>query len=223
MAKDFYVVLGVSRGADVNKIKKAYRRIAKEYHPDISHSQAGAEKLIEVQEAYETLTDESRRRAYDAELARQGSSVKITRAPDIIRNRTTIYDEMDHFSSFVDEFFEGFLPGFFTKERGRAPVKDLYYEVILTPEEARSGGLFPITVPVIEVCPRCLRSSDWGDFFCPMCSGRARVNAEREFSLSIPPNVRHGTEMSLSMEDIGLKNTLLHVVVMIEPDRYEYR
>jgi molecular chaperone DnaJ len=218
MAKDFYVVLGVTRGADVNKIKKAYRRIAKEHHPDITHSQAGAEKLIEVREAYETLTDESRRRAYDAQLKRQGSSVTVSRAPDIISKTTIVNDEMDHFSSFVDEFFEGFLPGFFTKERGRAPVKDLYYEVILTPEEARSGGLFPITVPVIEVCPRCPRSGYWEDFFCPVCSGRGSVNAEREFSLSIPPNVRHGTEMSLSMEDIGLKNTLLHVVVMIEPD-----
>ena len=218
MAKDFYLVLGVSRGADVNKIKKAYRRIAKEYHPDISHSQAGAEKLIEVREAYETLTDESRRRAYDAELERQGSLVNVSRAPEVIRQRTSIHDELDHFSSFVDEFFEGFLPGFFTKERGRAPVKDLYYEVILTPEEARNGGLFPITVPVLEACPRCRIIGFWDDFFCPVCMGYGKVNAERKFSLSIPPNVQNGTEMSLSMEDIGLKNTLLHVVVMIEPD-----
>ena len=89
MVKDFYLVLGVSRGADVKKIKQAYRRIAKEHHPDVSGSKAGAEKLIEVREAYETLTDESRRREYDEELERQGSSVKITRAPDIIRRRTS--------------------------------------------------------------------------------------------------------------------------------------
>ena len=218
MAKDFYLVLGVSRGADVNKIKKAYRRIAKEYHPDISHSQAGAEKLIEVREAYETLTDESRRRAYDAGLERQGSLVKVSRASEVIEQRTSIHDELDQFSSFVDEFFEGFLPGFFTKERGRAPVKDLYYEVILTPEEARNGGLFPITVPVLEACPRCRKAGFWDDFFCPVCMGYGRVHAERKFSLSIPPNVQNGTEMSLSMKDIGLKNTLLHVVVTIEPD-----
>ena len=116
MAKDSFIVLGVSREADVNKIKKVYRRIAKQYHPDISHSKVGAEKLIEVLEAYETHTDEARRKAYDAVLESQGSSLRISRVSEVIRKRTSIYDDLDAFSSLVDEFFEGFLPGFFTSQ-----------------------------------------------------------------------------------------------------------
>jgi DnaJ-class molecular chaperone len=123
---------------------------------------------------------------------------------------------LDRFSSFVDDFFEGLLPGFFTKERGRGPAKDLYYEIVLSPDEAREGGLFPITVPIIEPCPRCRRTGVWEGFFCPVCMGHGRIQSEREFSLSIPPNIRHGTEVTISLEDLGLKETYLNAVIFIE-------
>lgn len=217
MPENYYIVLGVSRGADVNRIKKAYRKIVKQYHPDISHSQKGAEKLIEVRKAYETLIDEGKRKTYDEALDREVSSLRGVSVPEVIRKRTAVYDDMDRFSSFVDEFFEGFLPGFFSKEPGRTHSKDLYFEVILSPQEARDGGLFPITVPVVEPCPRCAKSGFFEDFFCPDCMGSGRRHAERAFSLSIPPNVRHGTSISLSMEDIGLKGTFLKALVLIDP------
>jgi DnaJ-class molecular chaperone len=123
---------------------------------------------------------------------------------------------MDRTYCFVDEFFSGFLPGFF--ERGKATtVKDLYLEVILSLEEAAHGGLFPITVPVLEPCPRCRRTGLWDEFICPICSGRGVVEAERGFSLSIPPHVSHGTQIRLSTEDIGLRSVNLHILVLIDP------
>jgi DnaJ-class molecular chaperone len=57
----------------------------------------------------------------------------------------------------------------------------------------------------------------WNDFFCPVCSGYGRIRSEREFSLSIPPRVKHGTEIRLSMEDIGLRGAYLNVLVLIDP------
>ena len=60
MPKDYYIVLGVSRGADLNKIKKAYRVTAKKYHPDASASAESHEKFLELREAYETLVDEAK-------------------------------------------------------------------------------------------------------------------------------------------------------------------
>jgi molecular chaperone DnaJ len=217
MPKDYYVVLGVSKGADLNKIKKAYRVIAKKYHPDASLSDESHEKFLELREAYETLVDEERRRKYDEELSRQGRELRITRIPEEIHaRRQSALQEMDRTSSLVDEFFSGYLPGFF--DRGKeATGKDMYFEVILSPGEAAQGGLFPITVPVLEPCPRCHRTGLWEEFFCPVCYGRGIVRSEREFSLSIPPRVRHGTQISLSMEDIGLRGPNLNILVLIDP------
>jgi len=218
MPKDFYIVLGVSRGADLTKIKKAYRVIAKKYHPDAATTGDSYEKFLELREAYETLVDEEKRRKHDEELARQGrGELKITRIPEEISSRRrSAIREMDRTYSLVDEFFSGFLPGFF--ERGKATTgKDLYLEVILSPEEAALGGLFPVTVPVLEACPRCHRTGLWEEFFCPVCDGRGVVRAQRGFSLSIPPHVRHGTQISLSTEDIGLRRANLHILVLIDP------
>lgn len=218
MPKDYYIVLGVSRGADVNKIKKAYRTVVKKYHPDVVQSEETKKRFLEIREAYDTLSDERRRREYDKELAKQGSELRITRVPDIIERRTSLFEEIERlFSSATDDFFEGFLPGFFDTEKGRIRGKDLYFEAILSPSEAAEGGLFPITVPTIEPCPKCNKTGAWEDFFCPVCSGYGRVQSEREFSLTIPPNVRHGTKIRLSMEDIGLRDAYLNVMVLIAP------
>ena len=110
MPKYYYLVLGISRGADLNKIKKAHRRVVKKHHPHVSALQEDAEKFREIREAYETLADEMKRRRYDEELARQGSEVRITRVPEIIESRRSLLDELDRFFSRTDEFFEGRVP-----------------------------------------------------------------------------------------------------------------
>jgi len=214
MAKDYYIILGISRGADQKKIQEAYRKIAKKYHPDVSGSKENAERFLEIREAYETLSDEAQRREYDKQLARQGSELRISRVPEIIERRTSVFDQMDEFFSSVDEFYTGFLPGFF--DRGWGKGKSLYLELILTPREASQGGLFPITVPIVEDCPKCSKAGIWEEFFCPVCRGYGRVRSKREFSLSVPPRVSHGTEIKLSMEDIGLKDVELHVTVLVD-------
>jgi len=214
MPRDYYVILGISRGADQKKIQKAYRTIVKKFHPDATGTKESSEKFLEVKEAYETLADEVRRKEYDEELATEGSALRITRVPEIVEQRTSLFDQMDDFFSSVDEFYSGFLPGFFHKRLRRE--KSLYLELILTPREASQGGLFPITVPVVEDCPRCSRVGLWEEFFCPVCRGYGRVRSKREFSLSVPPRVSHGTEIKLSMEDIGLRDVDLHVTVIID-------
>lgn len=214
MAKDYYIVLGISRGADQKKIQEAYRKVAKKYHPDVTGSRENAERFLEIREAYETLSDEAQRREYDEQLAKRGSELRISRVPEIVEKRTSLFDQANDFFSSVDEFYEGFLPGFFHGGLGRG--KSLYLELILTPREASQGGLFPITVPVLEDCPRCSKVGLWEEFFCPLCRGYGRLRSKREFSLSVPARVGHGTEIRLSMEDIGLREVELHVTVLID-------
>jgi molecular chaperone DnaJ len=219
MPKDYYIVLGITPSADAKKIKKAYRAVAKKYHPDASGSPESAERFQEIREAYETLSDEGARRRYDQELVKEGSSLRITKVPETVEKRRSVFDDMESAFCHVDDFFKGFLPGFYDRERRME--KDLYLEAILTPGEASSGGLFPVTVPVILPCTRCATRGIWEAFFCPVCRGYGRIRSEREFSLSIPPDVKHGTEIKLSMEDIGLRDAYLNVVVYIDPDLEE--
>ena len=64
--KDFYAILGAEKGASQAEIKKAYFQKAKEYHPDVNRSAGAKEKFAEINEAYETLGDESKKRVYDS-------------------------------------------------------------------------------------------------------------------------------------------------------------
>jgi DnaJ-class molecular chaperone len=218
MPKDYYIVLGVSRGADLKRIKKAYRTVAKKYHPDATHSNESAENFHEIREAYETLSDEARRKKYDMELERRGSNIRISKVAETIARRKSLFDELESiYSTSTDDFFKGFVPGFFDSERERIREKDLYYEAILSPREAERGGLFPITIPLFEPCPRCRKRGYWEDFFCALCWGYGRISSEKEFSLSIPPHVKGGTKIKISLEDIGLRDTYLNIVVQIDP------
>ena len=215
MAKDYYFSLGVSKGANLNKIRKAYRKMVKEVHPDVTASEEGVERFLEIREAYETLSDERKRRLYDQNRERQAFQDPRMKRSGPIEQRPSIFSALESFFTPADEFFEGFLPGFFDLERGRIRGKDLYFEAVLSPNEARNGGLFPVSVPVRERCPRCNGTGYVEGFFCPACSGYGMAEAERVFSLNIPPNVTHGTEIILSMEDLGLKETSLHVRVVV--------
>src|SRR5713101_8781997 len=64
--KDYYVILGVDRGASAEDIKKAYRKLARKYHPDVSKEPNAKEQFQEVSEAYETLKDKEKRAAFDS-------------------------------------------------------------------------------------------------------------------------------------------------------------
>jgi len=213
--KDFYIILGITKGADLNQIKRAYRRIAKQSHPDLTHTPS-TDEFLEIKEAYDTLSDSDKRRQYDIELEKQNIPVSIIRYPEMTNEKRTVYDEMDLWKSTVDEFFEGFLPGLFTKERFRPPDKDLYYEMVLTPDEALDGGLFPIKLPVIEPCLQCDKSGIWEDFFCSVCLGHGRIRSDREFSLNIPPHISHGTHQKVYLGDVGLKDMYLNILVLID-------
>ncbi len=215
MKKDYYFELGVSKGADLKKIKDAYRIAVKKYHPDKTHTEMSAKKFMEIKEAYETLRDEKKSKQYDQEFSRQDSEVRISGVQDAVSRQHSVYDRMDEFYSSADEFFSGFVPGFFERDLGIG--KNLYVEVILSPWEVSHGCTAPITVNVIEPCPRCSKTGLWEDFFCPVCFGTGRIHTERKFSIVIPPRVSHGKEARVSMEDIGLKNCFVNVVIHIDP------
>jgi molecular chaperone DnaJ len=223
MPKNYYLVLGIDRRADLGKIKRAYRRCVKRYHPDTAPSPNDGKRFRELTEAYETLCDREKRRLYDAELG--GRSVRVNNARPISPSAASAplrpgnaRPPLSDFFSSTDDLLEGFLPGFFDPHDRPFAPKDMYLEVVLSPREALQGGLFPVTVPVFETCPHCGGGADRWFFICPACGDAGRIRSQRSFTLSIPPRTADGTRVTIPLADIGLRGTDIHVYVRIDPD-----
>jgi molecular chaperone DnaJ len=216
MPKNFYIVLGINRDADLQKIKSAYRKIIKTCHPDKSKSKEDREKFLLAQKAYETLRDTQKRQQYDDQLNDKNSANggRTSRVTDIVEKRRSRYDHMNQFISAADEFFSGFVPGIF--ERSGGYEKDLYLDLILSPNEAQRGGIFPIAIPVVRSCRFCSGDGLKGPFICPHCLGVGKISEQAELGLNLPAHVQHGTEVTLPLADAGLSHVCLKITVLIE-------
>jgi molecular chaperone DnaJ len=228
--RDYYEILGVGRQASQDEIRSSFRRLAKQYHPDVNKEPAAEEHFKEVNEAYAVLSDEQKRAAYD----RYGhAGVSGMGAPD--------------FSGFgVEDIFESIFGGFGTRTNTRRSPRrgaDVRYDLNITFEEAiagvekeiqvtryevcatcRGSGAEPGTTPVrchtcngsgevrqvrqtflgsmvnVSTCPTCQGKGETIATACHTCHGRAQVRQTRRLSVNIPPGVDSGTQIRLSGE-----------------------
>lgn len=180
--KDYYSVLGVSRDATLSAIKKAYRRLAKKFNPDVNASPA-AEAFEALQAAYETLTDAERRRRYDESL---GDPARDPRAWSVLRGPS------------VRDLRRPVSPG------------TLSGEILLTPKEAQAGGVLPLDVPVSVTCRAC--DGTGGTVFdCDRCGGDGIVERRMPVPIRIPQNVREGTVFQIALDEPSVDCILLTV------------
>ncbi|MEI7768490.1 MAG: molecular chaperone DnaJ [Chloroflexales bacterium] len=168
--RDYYEVLGVSRGASQDEIKKAFRRLARQYHPDVNKDDSAEAKFKEINEAYEVLSDEQKRAMYD----RFGHSTP--------GGGSAGYDPFgggDAFSTIFDAFFGGAGGGGGQRtQRGPQRGADLRYNLRLTFEEAVFGCEKEIEFRRLEGCPSCKGSGaepGTDPVRCPKCGGSGEV------------------------------------------------
>jgi len=183
MAKrDYYDVLGIQRGASADEIKKAYRRKAKELHPDRNSDNPDAEaQFKDVNEAYDTLKDADKRAAYDryGHAAFEGGMGGMGGGAGMGQG-----DFASAFSDVFEDLFGDFMGG---RGGGRSRAQrgsDLRYNMRVTLEEAYGGVHKTITVPASVTCSSCSGSGAEGGaepVACPTCSGMGKVRAQQGF------------------------------------------
>ncbi|MGK7902884.1 MAG: molecular chaperone DnaJ [Hormoscilla sp.] len=150
---DYYQVLGVSRDADKEEIKRAYRRLARKYHPDVNKEQGAEERFKEINRAYEVLSEPEMKARYDrfGEAGVSGAGMGAGGFQD--------FGDMGGFGDILESFFSGFSGGMGgqTAARRRGPVRgdDLRLDLKLEFTEAVFGGTQEIRINHLETCGTC--------------------------------------------------------------------
>jgi molecular chaperone DnaJ len=201
-AKDFYQVLGVADSASQEDIKKAYRRLAKQYHPDANpNNTAAAERFKEVSEAHATLSDPAKRKQYD-QMRRFGAFDGMPRRPSGAGAGRTGGGPpgMDQEEAQGFDFGDlGGLGDIFSSIFGRGAAAgrredsrgDTLEAVVEVPfRVAMLGGKIPVTLPVTETCPTCKGSGGAPGATlstCPECNGRGTISfGQGNFAVNRP-------------------------------------
>lgn len=180
--KDYYQMLGVDEKADAAAIKKAYHRLARQYHPDIS-GKAGEEKFKEINEAYEILSDTKKRRDYDR--LRRGYAEHQSRRRGAGFERVThdwSPEDLGGFGSIFDDIFSGARSA---AEPTSPPPEET---VRLTLEQVAMGTTVNLTVNDIKACVVC----HGRDRSCPRCGGLGQVAEPRRFDVRVPAGIEDG-------------------------------
>jgi len=167
---DFYQILGVSRDADADTLKRAYRKLARQYHPDVNKEPGAEDKFKEIGKAYEALADPETRARYDqfGEAGLGGAAGM----PDM--------GDMGGFADLFDTFFNGFggQAGGRPQRRGPQQGDDLRYDLNVDFKDAIFGQQREIKIPHLEKCEVCRGTGakpGTGPKTCPTCGGSGQV------------------------------------------------
>jgi molecular chaperone DnaJ len=177
---DFYILLGLERGAPLADIKRAYKRLARQHHPDINPGdRTAALQFRRIAEAYETLSDPDRRKQYDA-LGDASPPIEVTVGFEgfdfsVSASGSSASTFGDLFSDVLQQ--RGGVPGEDTAERGT----DLHQQLTIRFEDAIRGGRHALTVTRQEWCPTCrgFGRLQMSERSCAECSGTGVLKSSR--------------------------------------------
>lgn len=248
--KDYYKTLGVNRDASGDEIKKAFRKLARKYHPDINPGDQAAEnKFKDINEAYEVLSDPEKRKKYDqfgadwnrfqqagggggfdwSQYANQPGGVRI----DFGQGGFGGFNGggEGNFSDFFETLFgtmggrrtSGYSPGSGRRQKGQ----DYEQAIDISLEEAYNGTQRQMRIEVPQACPTCNGTGVSGNNICPTCNGTGVSGQQnRTLTVKIPAGIDTGGKVRVSGEGgpgiNGGPNGDLYLIVSVTPNpRYE--
>ncbi len=235
--KDYYKILGVARGASADEIKKAFRKLARKYHPDVNPGDKKAEeKFKEINEAYEVLSDPDKRRKYDT--LGPNWQEQFGFQPGARTQRTYTYGgrtsspfDFDvggggaNFSDFFEALFGRTAS---TGARGtrddmrRRAGDNIEQPVEVTLQEAYVGGVRTFNIQSTEVCLTCKGTGEVGGRACANCGGQGIVPRNKRIQVKIPVGVDNGSKIRVAGEGQpgmgGGPRGDLFLVISVKPD-----
>src|SRR5882672_7624787 len=219
--KDYYEVLGIKRGASDDEIKKAYRKLARKFHPDLNPGDKTAEEQFkQLQEAYDVLSEAENRKLYD----QYGENWRAVKAgagvppPGWEGGQRTAGGAPPGGFDFSDFDFSGVGGGGFDfgdlfGRAGRSARRssrghDVEAELELSLEEGHRGGRRTLQLQAAEICPTCNGSGVRDSQPCPTCGGAGQVLRPKTIEVNIPAGVREGSTIRLAGQGgAGLNGT----------------
>ncbi len=237
--KDYYKILGVARGASADEIKKAFRKLARKYHPDVNPGDKKAEeKFKEINEAYEVLSDAEKRSRYDTlgpnwqEQFGSSSGTRRTSQQYAGGGRSPFDFDPGAAAGFSD-FFEALFGrnsaatgGRTTTTRGedlrRRAGDNIDQPVEVTLQEAYIGGARTFNIQSTEVCTTCRGTGEVGNRPCTTCMGQGTVPRNKRIQVKIPAGVDNGSRIRVAGEGQpgigGGPRGDLFLVISVKPD-----
>jgi DnaJ-class molecular chaperone with C-terminal Zn finger domain len=224
--KNYYIILGVPHTESEAGIRKAFRKMAKTFHPD-RVGPDGTRHFQDIIEAYSVLSDPQKRNEYNESLRPGEKNLKIEMRPmmrpeggepePLIPEPMSLTRDFQTSSPSFNEMFDRIVRNFtgigIPKGEG---IQELNVEVVLSPDEARRGGVAPLGVPVFYTCPFCGGlGHDW-HFPCFHCREQGLVEDEEVVKISIPPMVNDGTVFEVPLRGLGVHNFQLRIHIRID-------
>jgi DnaJ-class molecular chaperone len=232
--KDYYKVLGVSKEATTEDVKKAFRKLARKYHPDVNPGDKKAEeKFKEINEAYEVLSDPDKRKKYDTLgpnwQEQFGPQFNRRTYANTYRTSPTDFDSGQGFSDFFEALFGRPSMGGTTGMRGRTQESlrrrvgdNIEQPVEVTLLEAYVGGARTFNIQSTEVCPTCRGTGEVGNRLCTNCSGQGMLTKTKRLQVKIPAGVDNGSKIRVAGEGQpgigGGPRGDLFLVISVKPD-----
>ena len=229
MRKNYYLILRLAPEATSDQIRSAYRQRALELHPD--RTGFGSDRFVELQEAYDVLSDPVRREIYDREAEeipirrmdamrppetviprRHRAEPLTTAAPSRGFEDMSLFHSFETFSPSLDELFDRLWSNFELRTRPKAErLESLKVEVPLSPQQAFAGGEVRIMVPARLVCPACRGQGSIGPYECAHCEGQGAVTGEYPVRVSYPAGLEQDYIVRLPLDRFGIENFYLSV------------